>query len=144
MTDQSRARLRQQLIRHEGLRLKPYRCTSGKLTIGAGRNLEDTGISEDEAFFLLDNDIDRVIHGLLARFPWFASLDEARQRVLCDMAFQMGVPGLAKFQRTLAAVERGDYQAAAVYMLASKWAQQTPNRATALADLMRAGEGGAA
>jgi GH24 family phage-related lysozyme (muramidase) len=29
-----------QLTRHEGLRLKPYLCPAGKLTIGIGRNLE--------------------------------------------------------------------------------------------------------
>jgi len=27
-------RIKEQLIRHEGLRLKPYRCTAGKLIIG--------------------------------------------------------------------------------------------------------------
>lgn len=49
--------LKDMLIRHEGLKLKPYRDTVGKLTIGAGRNLNDLGISEREAMFLLDNDI---------------------------------------------------------------------------------------
>ena len=52
--------LRSQLERHEGLRLKPYRDTVGKLTVGYGRNLEDVGISRDEADFMLDNDIDQV------------------------------------------------------------------------------------
>ncbi len=42
-------RLRQMLIRHEGLRRKPYRDTVGKLTIGAGRNLDDVGITREEA-----------------------------------------------------------------------------------------------
>lgn len=46
-----------QLILHERLKLKPYRCSAGKLTIGVGRNLEDKGISEEEALFLLRNDI---------------------------------------------------------------------------------------
>ena len=43
-----------QLILHEGLRLKPYRCTAGKLTIGVGRNLETKGLSEEEALFYLE------------------------------------------------------------------------------------------
>ena len=30
-----------QLVMDEGLRLKPYRCPAGKLTIGVGRNLDD-------------------------------------------------------------------------------------------------------
>ncbi len=33
-------RIKEQLIRHEGLRLKPYRCTAGKLTISIGDNLD--------------------------------------------------------------------------------------------------------
>ena len=49
-------RMKEQLLRHEGLRLKPYRCTAGKLTIGIGRNLDDCGISQKEAYALLDND----------------------------------------------------------------------------------------
>ncbi len=31
-------RIKAQLVRHEGLRLKPYRCTAGKLTIGFDHN----------------------------------------------------------------------------------------------------------
>ena len=48
------------LKRHEGLRLKPYQDTIGKLTIGYGRNLDDRGISKEEAEYLLRNDISRV------------------------------------------------------------------------------------
>ncbi len=29
--------MKRELLRDEGLRLKPYRCTAGKLTIGAAR-----------------------------------------------------------------------------------------------------------
>ncbi|MDY0127369.1 MAG: hypothetical protein RBR69_04500 [Candidatus Cloacimonadaceae bacterium] len=43
-------RIKEQLVRHEGLRLKPYRCTAGKLTIGIGRNLNDCGITQSEAY----------------------------------------------------------------------------------------------
>lgn len=50
------------LIRDEGLKLKPYRCTSNKLTIGIGRNLDDNGITEAEARYLLHNDLGRAVH----------------------------------------------------------------------------------
>ncbi len=45
MTDALMNRIKAQLVRHEGLKLKPYRCTAGKLTIGIGRNLDNCGIS---------------------------------------------------------------------------------------------------
>ena len=51
-------RLRQMLTLHEGVRLKPYLCTAGKTTIGVGRNLDDVGITREEADMMLDGDID--------------------------------------------------------------------------------------
>ena len=57
MTEALMNRIKAQLVRHEGLRLKPYRCTAGKLTIGIGRNLDDRGISLKEAYAMLERDI---------------------------------------------------------------------------------------
>ena len=48
---------RAELIADEGLRLKPYTDTVGKITIGIGRNLTDVGISKEEAYALCDTDI---------------------------------------------------------------------------------------
>ena len=48
------------LKRHEGLKIFPYHCSQNKLTLGIGRNLEDNGISKDEAYYLLNNDIEAV------------------------------------------------------------------------------------
>jgi len=45
--------IRKLLEFEEGLKLKPYKCPAGKLTIGIGRNLEDRGITEQEAQMLL-------------------------------------------------------------------------------------------
>jgi lysozyme len=59
--------------------------------------------------------------------------------VLQAMAFQMGIDGLLGFTGTLAAVQRGDYEAAAKGMLASLWARQTPSRAGRMAAMMRQG-----
>jgi|SRR5690554_6313570 len=131
--------LRSQLKRHEGLRLKPYRDTVGKLTIGYGRNLDDNGISEPEAEMLLDNDIDRVA-GELYRIRGYNTLSPVRQTVIANMAFNLGTPGLMGFRRMWAAIERQDYESAAREMLDSKWARQVGSRATELAEIMRDGE----
>jgi lysozyme len=143
MTAEARSRLRAQLMTDEGLRLKPYVDTVGKMTIGVGRNLTDVGLSQVEALYLLENDIDRAIRDLVAVFPWFVSLDPVRQTVLINMAFNMGLGsptrGLRSFVRTLAAIERGDYEAAAAGMRASKWARQVKYRAERLATMMETG-----
>jgi lysozyme len=128
--------LTDQLVRHEGLRLNPYFCTAGKLTIGVGRNLEANGISKAEAYFMLENDIVKIINELDEHLPWWKDLSTARQHVLVDMAFNMGIFGLMKFQKTLEAIKDERYADAAVEMLDSKWAKQVGNRAQALSRAM--------
>ena len=125
------------LKRDEGLKLKPYRDTVGKLTIGIGRNLDDVGISEVEAEQMLANDLDRTIADLDANMLWWQTLDTPRRRVILNMAFNLGVGGLMKFVKTLAAVRSGDYAKAADMMLQSKWAGQVGARAKRLARMMR-------
>jgi lysozyme len=133
------SKLVEQLIDHEGERLFPYTDTVGKLTIGVGRNLTDVGISKEESRLLLYNDIEKVVDGLDAALPWWDSLSEARQRVLADMAFNLGLKGLLGFKNTLALIQAGDYDEAADNMLLSKWATQVGRRAQTLAGLMRRG-----
>jgi Phage-related lysozyme (muraminidase) len=130
----------EQLIDHEGLKLKPYECTAGKLTIGVGRNLEDRGISDDEAEYLLHNDIEIVERELLEAQPLVSMLDAVRQRVLVDMGFNLGTPTLMKFQKMWDAVEDEDWEEASAQMLDSRWAKQVGRRAVRLADAMKTGE----
>jgi lysozyme len=128
------------LKRDEGERLKPYRCTAGKLTIGVGRNLEDTGISQDESDYLLANDISRVTVEITRHLPWALKLDDARFNVLLSMVFQMGMGGVLRFKKFLNALQSGDYVKASIEMLDSKWAQHdSPARAKRLSDVMRSG-----
>lgn len=132
-----------QLRRDEGEVLHAYADHLGYLTIGVGRLIDKRkggGITADESAMLLANDVARVKMQLRSRLPWFDGIDEARQGVLLNMAFQMGVDGLLGFRNTLAMVERGEYSDAAVNMLASKWATQTPERAQRLAKQMRTGD----
>jgi len=128
-----------QIIEHEGIRLKPYLDTVGKWTIGVGRNLSDKGISREEAMMLLYNDIDDVLREIEKRIPFWSRLSDARQMVLADMAFNLGVSGLLGFKKMLAALEDGDYETARCEMLASKWARQVKGRALKLARMMREG-----
>jgi lysozyme len=131
--------LERQLTDHEDRRLKPYTDTTGHLSIGVGRNLSDVGIFEDEADLMLENDIARTMGALLLRVPWAEQLDVIRQRVLIDLAFNMGTDGLLKFHRMLSATRTGDYDTAAAEMIASRWAGQVGRRATRLSRMMRTG-----
>lgn len=132
-----RAKLIDDLTRDEGLRLKPYRDTVGKLTIGIGRNLDDVGITIDEAVVLLHGDIDRAVVDLDRALPWWRALDEPSARALANMAFNLGLPRLLGFRRMLAALERGDHASAAAEALNSQWADQVGSRAHRIAALIR-------
>jgi lysozyme len=131
--------MREELLLDEGLKLKPYRCTAGKLSIGVGRNLDDLGISRAEALLMLDNDIQCTATELDARLPWWRTLDEVRQRVILNMAFNLGIKGLLGFKNTLAAVQAEKWEDAANGMLASRWAGQVGARAQRLAQMMAKG-----
>jgi lysozyme len=127
--------LKNLIIRHEGLSLKPYADSIGKLTIGVGRNLDDVGLSKTEAFFLLDNDIENLTNKLES-IPIFNTLNTSQQIALTDMAFNLGFHGILRFKKMWAALEENNYYLAAREMLNSKWAEQVPLRAKELSNLI--------
>ncbi len=127
------------LVTHEGIKLNPYRCTAGKLTIGVGRNIEDGGITEKEAMYLLENDIARVLGELRDHLPFWEELTIPRKEALADMCFNLGLSRFLGFKRMLGALERRDYIAAASEMLDSRWSRQVKQRAQALAQMVRRG-----
>lgn len=146
----------QRLSLHEGIRLQPYRCPRGFLTIGVGRNLQtnplsreeikilgrrdlSSGITRQEAFFLLRGDIRRTLEKCRKEIPFFDNLDDERQYVLVDMAFNMGIGGLLKFQKMLAFIGVGNYRQAAAELLSSRYARQVRIRAERLAQTLRSG-----
>ena len=144
----------QQLMRHEGLRLKVYRCTAGHLTIGYGYNLDANplripehsiqtiirrGITEPmaqrwlrQAVGLLEFDVLRLVDA--------PKLNEPRQAVVVNMAYNLGFKGFSEFKRMMRALRQEDYMQAALEMMDSKWATQVGNRAHELAKQMETGE----
>ena len=129
-----------QLKRHEGMELKPYKCTSDKLTIGIGRNLEDVGISEKEAEMLLQNDVQQVTAQLKEKFPWVLQLDEVRFAALINFTFNVGIGTASKFVNAMALLKAGNYDTAADEFLQSRWASQVGHRALEVSEQIRTGE----
>jgi lysozyme len=131
-------RLKALLMKHEGLKLKPYKCTAGKATIGVGRNLDDVGISQEEAMHLLENDIKRCV--LEAnKFSWFKGLDDVRQEVVISMIFNLGIYRFKGFKKLIGALMIKDYKEAALEMLDSQWSEQVGKRSFELAKMMETG-----
>ncbi len=145
----------QRLVFEEGLKLSPYRCSRGYLTIGVGRNLDtnpltevekrvvgdvSSGITKNAALFLLRNDIERVEKQCSENISCWGMLDNERQFALFNMAFQMGYKGVLKFKNMLYALERKDYVTASKECLDSEYAKQTPARAQRVAHLIKTGK----
>lgn len=120
--------------KHEGFRQYPYKCTAGKLTIGYGRNLDDVGISREEAEYLLEMDLDKHTEELDKVITWAVPNDV--YAVLVDMHYNLGHERFMQFKNMLAALKKLDFKGAAKEMLDSKWAKQVPNRAAELANIM--------
>ena len=119
----------EQLVLHEGLLTKPYRCGEGRLTIGVGRNLDDKGITKAEALYLLDNDIYECSVDLLRIFPSINQMSPNRKIALIDLRFNLGPEGFRAFILFRSAVERADWGEAAKQLRNSKWfAQVQPTR----------------
>jgi len=131
------------LMRMEGFRRFPYQDSLGNLTIGYGRNLEatgGTGIREGEAVIMLANDIDHLTSALRLNIEHFPGYPPQVRRALINMAFQMGVHGLLRFQDMLALLDLDHWEAAAEEALNSRWADQTPDRAATVADWIKDGD----
>lgn len=112
---------------------KAYRCPAGKLTIGYGHNMDaaplpgwqpGSTLTEPQAEALLLEDIANAQKKLDAALPWAATLDAARYAALINMCFNMGIGTLQTFKNTLASMQKGDFEAAAHNLWASRWARQ--------------------
>lgn len=126
---------------HEGLRLKPYTDSLGRVTIGFGRCLDTTGITKEEAEYLFANDVTRATNAAMRVYgERFGDLKPARQAALISMAYQLGEVGLAGFKDMLAFARAGDWEQAAKEAMESRWATQTLRRASETAEMLRTGE----
>ena len=111
MLKYDREDLIKQLAHHEGVVLKVYKDSLGIDTIGIGRNLAhrgievaelaymqksmsdifENGITEEDAYFLANRDIEIVEIELLSSRAVVRELDAIRQRVLVDMGFNLSL-----------------------------------------------------
>lgn len=147
MNNENLQKLIAELRRDEGVRYSPYNDTKGIPTVGVGHNLNAKPLPGDWKYplndiqvnSLLDDDLEDVFHDLDRNLPWWTDLNDVRQRVIVNMAFNLGITKLLGFRNTLVFMRQGKYSQAADGMLASAWASQVKGRAQRLADMMRKG-----
>ena len=135
--------LTEQLIRHEGLRLKLYKCPAGKNSIGVGRNLEAKGIARSEAMYMLMHDIADAQVDLkkvlsLYHIPEW-KISPPRKDALTNVVFNIGRASLLGFRKMFGAIHDEDWGKAADELLDSKYATDVGARADELAEQIRTG-----
>ena len=134
------------IAKHEGLRLKPYRCSANKLSIGYGRNLDDVGISQAEAEAMLAADV-TIAYTEAQGFDLFAGLNGPRRAAIVNLIFNLGLPRFKKFTNTLMYMEQADYIGAAAEILEgtgaggrSRWYVQVGQRAEEVSEMLKTGK----
>lgn len=133
----------EQLKQDEGEVLHVYQDHLGYWTIGVGILVDKRkggGLRPEESEFIFRNRLQLLRRDVASKIPFFSNLNEARQGVLLNMAYQMGPHGLLGFKNTLKTIESGDYVKAGAEMLQSLWARQTPARAKRMSQQMITGE----
>lgn len=141
------------LEKHEGRKHKPYRCTGGKRTIGIGHNFDDNPlpphiadylkkngqITDDMVDELLETDILHATADCCVLFPGFDSFSERRKMALVDFVFQLGFNRARRFVHSIACINTGRWEKAGEQMRKSRWAEQTPNRAMEIIEMIEEG-----
>lgn len=131
--------IREDLERDEGWRAHAYQDHLGFWTIGYGFLIDERrggGLPKTIADRWMDHILVEIGKALDARIPWWRHQPDDVQRALVSMAYQLGVAGLMRFRKMLAALERGDRLTAAAEALDSTWAKQTHARARRMAALI--------
>lgn len=119
--------------------LKAYRDTKGIWTIGHGTNLQELTIDRATAERWFADKL-AVSEREASRFMFYAAQTPARQRVLVELIYNMGLPKVLGFVKFLRAMADGDYVAAHRELLDSDWATQVgPTRSNRLADTILQG-----
>ena len=156
-----RERLREEIIADEGCVLEVYKDHLGYYTVGVGHLIlpsdeewetpTGTKITQTRADELLYYDFNNVLkeceNRLQSQSSWpdwmpdpnnkWEQWPEEVKLIICNMAFNLGLPRLKKFQRMLKAINKKDYVEASKEGLDSKWAKQVYNRAHRLMDRLR-------
>jgi lysozyme len=137
----------------EGFEEEPYYCTEGYPTIGHGFRIEGTDrhdplpagmkISYKNSLaklyaMTIAYDTKLQIHADLKNA--YNKANDVRKAVMLSMVHQLGIYGLLKFKKFIAAMASQDYAEAAMQCLDSLAAKQTPYRWKRNASMIESGD----
>jgi len=129
----------------------------GKKTIGFGFNIDDPSVrkrlplevvsgarqlSRDEAMPIFNDLVDNATRDAKVYLgeDVFNAMSPVRQAAFVNMAFNLGLPRLLRFEETQKAAVSGDFNRAAIEILNSKYAEQVKDRARRISEAVRKGD----
>ena len=116
--------------KNEGYKPRVYKCTAGVDTIGIGFAIKDLYLSEDVCEIILAQILSERELQLKQKCDWYATLPEEAKMVVLDLVYNLGISGFFKFRKTIALLEKHDFEGASEELLDSKYAKiDVPNRA---------------
>tara|TARA_R100001530_G_scaffold125943_1_gene94622 strand:- start:3442 stop:3897 length:456 start_codon:yes stop_codon:yes gene_type:complete len=135
-------KLMKDLTFDEGCKYETYLCSENHLTAGIGHLIlksDDeygkpvgTAVSKDKVGDWFDKDIEVTINDCKKIFKAWDTLPEDAKLVTANMCFQLGMPRLSKFRRTIDACNDHRWSEMASEMRNSRWHKQTKARAERL------------
>lgn len=137
-------KLKEQIKHSEGVRTTAYKDTLNNWTTGIGHLIRlsdeeyliEKELTEEEVDQIFITDLNQAIDDA-RKFISQDSIPEEAFFVVVDMAFNLGLPKLMRFQNFQQALRDKDFVQASFEMLDSLWAKQLPNRSKRLAKQMR-------
>ena len=144
-------------VLNEGNKPQVYKDSKGNRTIGIGFNLEDAGnrkflkesgidinelfngrkLTDRETKTLYNRSLTQAFKDAQSYDPNFAKRPEAVKMTLVDMAFNLGLTKLNKFEKMKAGLMNNDYNVAADEIIDSKWYKQVKSRGPRMVQVMR-------
>lgn len=109
----------------------------GNPTIGIGWNTAGKPISLERAKIIAGWLVLDTWNELTTTLPWVYDLPEDVQIAICDMAYNLGVPGLLKFTTFLSMIKTGNFAVASDDLKSTLWAKQVGARADKIESLIR-------
>ena len=137
MLDKLSDELKEAVKLSEGYRARVYKDTLGIDTIGYGFAIKDLELDEDICDMILDKKLNKLIKDVDNKFLFMDDIAVEAQDVVYEMCYQLGINGFSKFKKTIAYLRDENYKMAAIEMLDSRWAKQTPNRAKRLSNIIK-------
>ena len=135
-------KLKEELIRDEGIEYKIYHDDSGFKCFGIAHSilptdeeygqLVETPVSKERVDTVFEQDVQIRISECRSLFPQLDTYPNDVWRVLVNMTFHLGKARFSKFDKFIAAIKMGDFVKAAVEGRNSTWYGEVHERAERL------------